>query len=431
MTQALRPVSKTSTTVLPSNGTHSNVVSSLPFGIYVSHPFVSGAVDQVAYTYRKLGGDVLDIELKETQIYAAYEEAVLEYSYIVNVHQAKNSINSMLGNTTGSFNQDGQLVSGHSLSGSNIALKYPRFEFGYAKKVSNASIAEIGLGGDNTLYSASFDVTSGQQEYDLQNIISGSAVSGLDDGTGGPNKYGGPGKNKVGNKKILVKRVYYKTARAMWRFFGYYGGINVLGNMTTYGQFADDSTFQVVPVWQNKQQAMAYEDAIYTRISHYSYELRDNKIKLYPTPPKGDLDFQQMWIEFSVQKDAWEENPRSTEGIEGVNNMNTLPFENIPYNNINSIGKQWIRRFALSLAKEMLGQIRGKFSTIPIPGDSVTLNASDLLAQAKEEQQALREELKTTLDEMLYKKVMEDTAAMTDSATKINQGIPVLSVYMG
>jgi len=67
-----------------------------------------------------------------------------------------------------------------------------------------------------------------------------------------------------------------------------------------------------------------------------------------------------------------------------------MPFANIPFENINSIGKQWIRRFALAVTKEMLGQIRGKFATIPIPGDSVTLNASDLLSQAKEEQASRR-----------------------------------------
>ena len=54
--------------------------------------FISGALDQVAFTYKKLGGDVLDIEIKEENVYSAYEEAVLEYSYLLNIHQAKNSL---------------------------------------------------------------------------------------------------------------------------------------------------------------------------------------------------------------------------------------------------------------------------------------------------------------------------------------------------
>ena len=64
----------------------------------------------------------------------------------------------------------------------------------------------------------------------------------------------------------------------MWRFYGYYGGLNTVGNLANYGQFADDSTFEVIPPWHNKLQAMAYEDAIYTRNSHYSYEIKNNKL---------------------------------------------------------------------------------------------------------------------------------------------------------
>ena len=403
------------------------MVGSLPFGIYTSNAFVSGAVDQVAYTYNKLGGEVLDIELKTSQVYSAYEEAVLEYSYIVNIHQAKNSIGSLLGAPTGSFDQDGQLESGHALSGSNLELRYPKFKFGYAQRVSDSSIAQVGLGPNDTLYSASFDVSSGEQEYDLQTIISGSSNANKDDGTGNTVKFAG----LVGDKKILIKRVYYKTARAMWRFFGYYGGINVLGSLTTYGQYADDSTFQVVPVWQNKQQAMAYEDAIYTRISHYSYEISNNKIRIYPPPPESDPGFDTMWVDFVIPQHAWDSDAGVDDGTEGINNMNTLPFENIPYNNINSIGKQWIRRFALALSKETLGQIRGKFTTIPIPGESVTLNADALISQAKEEQTALRDELKTTLDEMTYKQIVEDTAAISENTLTVNKDIPVLSIYAG
>jgi len=110
--------------------------------------------------------------------------------------------------------------------------------------------------------------------------------------------------------------------------------------------------------------------------------------------------------------------------------MNTLPFANIPFEGINSIGKQWIRRFALALAKEMLGQIRGKFNVVPIPGESVTLNFSELLGQAKEEQEALREELKVTLDELTYQKLSEGDASTTDAAAKLLASIPT-GIYVG
>ena len=142
----LNPASTSNANILPVTGAAANVAATLPFAIYAnSNAFLSGAAYQVAYTYKKLGGDVLDIELAEGSVYSAYEEAVLEYSYLVNLHQSKNSLSSMLGGTTGSFDQDGQIVSGHALSGSNIALKYPRFDYGYVRRVSEGLATEAGF----------------------------------------------------------------------------------------------------------------------------------------------------------------------------------------------------------------------------------------------------------------------------------------------
>jgi hypothetical protein len=111
--------------------------------------------------------------------------------------------------------------------------------------------------------------------------------------------------------------------------------------------------------------------------------------------------------------------------------MNTLPFQNIPYENINSIGKQWIRRFCLALSKETLGQIRGKFGgSIPIPGDNITLNSSDLLSQAKDEQTSLREELKKILEETTYDKLIETDKGMVDNQNAIVSNSP-LGIFVG
>ena len=412
----LRPVSNSSKSILPETGSHGNVNRLLPYKIYsdsnsvlFSGNFVSGAVDQVAYTYKKLGGDVLDIELSDGNIYAAYEESVLEYSYLINVHQANNALPSFLGHATGTFDHKGELTSG-AASGS---LKYPKFDYGFSRRVSERVGAEIGLK-DSVQYSASFDITSGQQDYDLQDII--SSATGKD--------YTG----KIDGKRILVKKVYYKTPYAMWRFYGYYGGLNVVGNFHNYGQFSDDSTFELIPSWQNKAQALAFEDAIYTRTSHYSYELRNNKLRLFPVPTS--VSPKSFWVEFSIPSSNLEDDTNGRSEIEGVNNMNTLPFSNVPYDTINSIGKQWIRRFALALSKETLGQVRSKFAALPIPGDSITLNGSDLVSQGKEEQNSLREELKATLAELTYQKIAEKEAAEVDAAEKVLQRIPY-SVYVG
>jgi len=408
----LTPASTISAIVLPATGSNINVNESVPYKIYseesspmYSSQFISGAVDQVSYVYKKLGGDVLDLEITEGNVYASYEEAVLEYSYLVNIHQATNVLSDALGNTTGSFDSKGNLESGQlssSLAGTHVALKYPKFDYSMTRRVGEGLGAEIGLNG-SVQYSASFDVEVGVQDYDLQQIISTSEEHS----------------GSVAGKRVLIKKVFHKTPHAMWRFYGYYGGLNVVGNLHNYGQFSDDSTFQLIPAWHNKAQAMAFEDAIYTRMSHYSYELKNNKIRLYPKPYSGGPS--KMWVEFSVPLDAWESDDPS---VDGVNNLNTLPVGNLPFININSIGKQWIRRFALALCKETLGQVRSKFGSVPVPGQTVNLNGSALLSEAKDEQNKLRDELKQTLAELTYAKLSEKNASIVESNEKVLDKVP-------
>jgi len=232
----------------------------------------------------------------------------------------------------------------------------------------------------------------------------------------------------VEGKRLIIDKVYYKTPHAMWRFFGYYGGLNTVGNLANYGQYADDSTFQLVPVWQNKSQAMAFEDAIYTRNSHYSFELDNNTLRLFPIPVNpGSVTPEFYHFDFKIVEDAWSETSGS---VDGINNMNTIPFANIPYVNINSIGKQWIRRFALALSKETLGQVRSKFATVPIPGESVTLNGPALISEGREEQGNLRSELKETLDQLTYQALAEKDSSISDSINNLNKNIPA-GVFVG
>tara|TARA_R110000824_G_scaffold183900_1_gene364948 strand:+ start:2604 stop:3884 length:1281 start_codon:yes stop_codon:yes gene_type:complete len=421
----LTPSSTTSAIVLPktaslngSTAALSEVTDACPIGAYSgSAAFVTGAVAQVAFVYKRLGGDVLDVEITSGSVFAAYEESCLEYSYIINMHQTKNVIGSALGSTTGSFNHRGEITDGPQ----DYALKYPKFSFEAAFRIGDTFATEVGVGGTQTVYSASISIVADKQDYNLQNIVSSSAFNSDNSGF--------PYYNKMeNNPRIKIRQMYYVSPQQMWRFYGYYGGLNVVGNMQTYGQYADDSTFQVIPVWQNKLQAMSYEDHLYTRTSHYSYEIIDNRLRLFPIP--SSVSPSKIWFKFTIEDgDIWTDD--SNMGLDGVNNMNTIPFENLPYEKINSIGKQWIRRYALAICKEILGQVRGKFGgNIPIPGDNITLNASDLLSQAKEEKQALKEELQKQLDETTYSKLIETDAAMTEKAKDIISDAP-LKIFVG
>ena len=405
----LTPTSTTSAIILPvtSSDSAAEITGSLAIGSYTSAAFVTGAMSQVAFTYKRLGGDVLDIELTAKNVYNHYEEAVLEYSYQVNLHQSKNALGSALGSPTASFDHKGDVT-----SGDGVALKYPKFTFDYAFKMGDKFATEAGIGGTEPIYSASITTVAGVQDYDLQAVVEANS-----DFT-----------SIVGSKRIKIRKMFYISPQQMWRFYGYYGGLNVVGNFHNYGQYADDSSFQVIPAWQNKMQAVSYEDHLYTRTSHYSYEIIDNNLRIYPIP--SSVSPEEFWFRFTIETNSpFTDNVES--GQNGVNNMNNLPFENIAYESINSMGKQWIRKFSLALSKETLGQIRGKFGgSIPIPGGDVSLNASDLLGQAKEEQAALREELNKILDEITYSKLIETDKGMVDNQNAIIKNAP-LGIFVG
>jgi hypothetical protein len=423
------PASKMSKVILPATGNVNNVIStSIPFAVYINDSYWSteqiaqyktGSAEQVAFVYKKLGGDILDIELVESQVHTSYEEACLEYSYLINLHQSKNALPFTLGQSTGSFNSDGQLTGSDSSELINANLAFPKMQFTYAKNIAMGVNTLASLNSNEPIYSASFVPYPDVQDYDLQAAVSSSAAANGWD---------------INNKRINILKVYYKTIGASWNFYGYFGGLNVVGNLSTYGQYADDSTFEIIPAWQNKLQAMAYEDAIKTRVSDWSFEIKNNKLRLFPVPNASSP--ASFWFNFTISSDAWTETSKNADGsivntgVNGINNMNTLPFQNIPYNKINSIGKQWIRRFCLALCKEMLGQVRSKFATVPIPGENVTLNGDKLIAEGKEQQEKLREELKTQLAEMTYVKIGEDSAKMMEDAAKTQTYNPNL-IFVG
>lgn len=424
---SINPVSANSIGILPETGSISGVVQpNVPFSVYLEQPeFISGAVDQVAFTYKMLGGNKLAIELDPSNVYTAYQKATLEYSRIINMHQAKNVLSDFLGSETGTFDHNGEMKSGplsSSLSGTQLSLTFPTFTFSYARRISDAFAGRAAIGNTVPVFSASIDITAGVQDYDLQSIISSSANA-----SGSNELYTEVVQNNPG-KRIRVHRVFYESPTNQWRFYGYYGGLSVVGNLNTYGQYSDDSTFEVVPAWQNKLQSMAFETNLYTRASHYSYEIKGNRIRLFPPPTSASP--KRIWFDFSVETNPWEEDPDNKSGVGGINNVNTLPFANIPFCNINSMGKDWIRDYALAITKGMLAQVRGKLATLPIPNNDVTLNWAQLAEQSVSEMESLRTRLKEDLDMLAYNALVRTDADMADDSQRLERKIPML-VYSG
>lgn len=409
--ETISPISQVSAKRLPSSGSVSDVAASLPFDIYSSDPtFLSGAADQVAFVYQELAGPIVDIELMPSNVYTAYQFATMEYNYILNLHNTRNNMLNVLGSQTASFTADGQIESGSSVQ--SIASKYLKFVLGYTSRVSDGIAREIGFGRDHHEYSASINLVNGKQLYDLQDLLSNhTELSGV-----------------VGTNKVYIRKIIYQSPYANWRFFsGLYGGYNVVGNLSSYGQYSDDTTFEIIPVWQNKLQAMSFKDSLYTRTSHFSYEISNNKIRLYPTPYHG-WETKKVIVYFTVDTDPWVSDPNVNEGIDGVSNIGNMPVDHVPFASINQIGKQWIRKYALAICKSMLAQSRGKLSTIPIPGGDVTLNWSSLESQSKEEKESLRKELLEILDKMTYAELTKTRAEMLKDGVEVLKQIP-LGIY--
>lgn len=408
---------------LPDTNNVEKVTGSVPLGVYTDivssdekDLFCEGAVQQVKYVYNKLGGDVVDIEITNGQVYSSYEQACVVYSKIMNMHQAENVLSNVLGSPTASFDSNGAVqdtnVEGEVQPEDKLNLKYPKFDFSYARRVTEGISSETALGGTNPVYSASIDLIAGQQDYDLQQLMEYQAsVSGSD-------FY-----NKINGTQILIRKVYYRTKRASWNFYGHHGaGLRLLSGYGGYSTFADASTFEIIPVWENKLQAINYEDHIKTRTSDFSYEIVNNKLRLFPCPTPNTID--KMWIEFQVPADVWSDDTSGNMGIDGINNMNNLPFENLPYSSINQIGKQWIRDYSCALCKEMLGIVRSKFSSIPTPGGEVTLDGPAMVSAAKEEMDKLVQELKETLDKLTYGKLMQSDTEVLEASKKIMDEVP-------
>jgi hypothetical protein len=113
-----------------------------------------------------------------------------------------------------------------------------------------------------------------------------------------------------------------------------------------------------------------------------------------------------------------------------ITNASNVPYNNPTYNTINSIGRQWIFEYGLGIVKEILGYVRGKYASIPIPGAEVTLNQSDLISAATNEKSALIERLRAYFDTTSRKKLLENKASEAESQRNILGDVP-MTIFVG
>ena len=383
-----------------------------PFSIFDSDTdFKSDADNIVTFVKRKLGDDILSVELTKKQIWSNFEEASLEYGSILNQYQAKSQLVQFMGMPTGSSDQ--------GMSGSE--QRYPRENLEYLNRFAEPYSMEAGIGGSYNMISGTIDLEQGRQDYDIYDELKNAAGTVIFNSAS----------NASPKTKLKIKEVFHFNPQAAYRFFDTTSAINYLNNEFSFESFTPETIFYVLPVFEDILRAGQLDLSNRVRRSNYSYEVIGTKIRVFPTPTAVDPKNLFLRIQFHP-------NPLSPaypdDTTHGVNNLSNIPFGNLVYSNINSIGRQWIRQYCLALSREQLGIIRSKFSSIPVPGSELTLNGDSLITQGREDKTNLITQLKEMLDTMTYDKLMETQALRAESINKQLKFIPMpngLAIFMG
>jgi hypothetical protein len=352
-------------------GSSSFATGKTPFGYYDTETaFTSSAVQTADWCAKRLGYPLVDIELQDVNFFTCFEEAVNEYGAQIYNFQIINNFHTLEGNATGS-SYNNQLITPNLGGTVNISEQYGN--------------EADGGGGDYELQRGSLDVVQNQQRYDLLDNI-GSSISG--------------------SEAVYMKKIFHYAPSAINRYFDPYAGtgtgIQSLMQSFGFGNYSPGVNFMLMPIYFDvlKLQAIEFNDQI--RKSGYHFNIEDNRyLKLFPIPTKN----YTLHFEYVLQSVA--NAPVKNTAANLITDISNVPYTNPTYAYINEPGKQWIRRYTLALAKEMLGSIRGKYQTVPIPGAETTLDHSRLLAEAKEEKIKLIEELTNILEETTRVKQLE------------------------
>ena len=353
-------------------GSGSAVSGNTPFGFYdTDSEFQSEAPKFADWCAQRLGYPLMNVELQDSQFYACLEESVSEYSAQINQFNIKDNLLSLQGQSTSS----------------NLTHKRVTPNLGRSVFLSQAYGTEAGVGGLVEVKSGSVDVVSGSQSYDLNALWADVSESG---------------------NAIELQRVFYEETPAVQRYFDPYAGtgagtMNLLDQFG-FGNYSPAVTFLMMPVYADMLRLQAIELNDQIRKSAYSFQLRNNKLRIFPRPDSS----YKLHFEYVVRSDR--DNALITEhsgSSDVISDFSNVPYDNMKFTNINDVGKQWIRKYGLALTKELLGIVRSKYGAIPIPGAETSLDGDTLRSEASAEKEALVTQLREILEQTSRKALME------------------------
>jgi len=396
--------------------TFKSTTSPTPFGFFdEDQGFQTEANNLVTFVKRKLGDDILSVELTKKQIWACLEEATLEYSAIVNMHEAESTLMNLLGFATGSEMSGSFNIGPH---GKETMLQ--RFNYDFAVREASAFSTEAFVGGDYNQVSGSITLTQNKQDYDIYTDLKDEDGAVIFDS-----------QSAGSTTKMRIAEVFHYSPQAAYRFFDTSSAINYMANEFPFESFTPETVFYILPVFEDVLRAGQMDLSNRVRRSNYSYKIIGTKIRIYPTPTQDDP--KKLWIRIMMSPDPF--NPAYTDdSIYGVSNVSNVPFGNLTFRNINSMGRQWIRQYTTALSKELLGYVRNKFTTVPIPGGDVQLNGGDLVTQGQTEKEALKTQLREQLDKLTYSSLITGAADEAEALNRLLRLIPMpngLTIYTG
>jgi hypothetical protein len=347
---------------------------SVPYGFYLNESANTGSVGYFEYdcqasagwAAKRLGYPIVDIEMIDVNFYACFEEAVSEYGAQVNQFNIRNNMLSLQGMPVSNT----QNITGMNVKGSGLP-----FIVELAKQYGS----EVGVGGYVESKKYGIAVSSSVQTYDLQALIGAGVESG---------------------SRVEIRRVFHGPPPAFARIYDPFSmtGMsysNVLNEMGFAG-YSPATQFLMTPIFEDLLRGQAIEFNDMVRKSGYSFEVINNKLKLFPIPTYDHT----VYVEYIVEKDKYSNAAMFSSGsnYDVVSDYSNAPYQNVVYKSVNAVGKQWIRKYFLALCKETLGRILQKYTTVPIPGGEVTLDGAELRSEAISEKEVLMTQLRENLE---------------------------------
>ena len=199
-----------------------------------------------------------------------------------------------------------------------------------------------------------------------------------------------------------------------------------MGITNLFAEFGFDDyspaiTFVMMPAYEDMLRVQAIEINDTIRKSIHSFTISNNKLKISPIPKKT----YAIFFDYYLQHEKTGSQIQSGNINEFVSDASNVPMSHIRYANINSVGKVWIFKYTLALAKEVLGLIRSKYQSVPIPNQDIRMDGDILRREAVQEKQELIKELQETLEKSGLQAQMKAQAEAAGHQGEILQKVPI------